>query len=164
MTRRHQSRIAHRGFFSIGVCQPKHEVNVGTLWRTATLYGASFVFTVGRRYQYQAGDTTKTPLHTPLFHFADIDDLIAHLPHGCPLVGVELDPRATHLTKFAHPPRAAYLLGAEDHGLSAKQRDACHYLVEIESALPQSMNVATAGAVLLHSRHTGVQRRAEVHA
>ena len=82
-----------------------------------------------------------------------MDDLIAHLPHGCPLVGAELDARARDLGDFAHPLRAAYLLGAEDHGLPARVLDRCHYLVRIETPVSESMNVACAGTVLLWDRH-----------
>ncbi len=142
------------GFFAIGVSHPKVEQNIGTLLRSAHLYGAAFVFTIGRRYRRQATDTPKTPQSTPLLHFTTVDDLHAHLPDGAPLVGVELDPRAVPLSRFVHPPRAVYLLGAEDHGLTADERDRCHHLVQIESARPQSMNVASAGTVLLYTRHT----------
>lgn len=91
--------------------------------------------------------------HTPLLHFTDIDDLHAHLPFSAPLVGVELDPRAVTLGRFQHPERAVYLLGAEDHGLTPDERDRCHHLVQIESLLPESMNVATAGTLLMYARH-----------
>lgn len=143
-----------RGYFGIGIYHGKTEHNIGTLWRSAHLFGAAFVFTVGRRYQQQATDTPKTPRHTPLFHFDTVDDLHAHLPHGCPLVGVELDPRAVMLTDFAHPERACYLLGAEDHGLPISVLDRCHQVVQVETLRPQSLNVAVAGSLLLHSRHT----------
>lgn len=142
-----------RGFFAIGVSHAKTEENIGTLLRSASLYGAAFVFTVGHRYRRQVTDTPKTPRHTPLFHFADIDDLHAHLPWSAPLVGVELDPRAVPLGAFVHPERAVYLLGAEDHGLTPDERDRCHHLVQIESLGTASMNVAVAGSLLLYTRH-----------
>lgn len=147
-----------RGYFGIGIVNGKTEANIGSLWRAATLYDASFVFTVGRRYKRQASDTPNTPRHTPLFEFQTFDDLLAHLPYGCPLVGVELDPRAVPLTEFRHPERACYLLGAEDHGLPVAVLDRCHMLVQIESALPASMNVACAGSLLLHNRFTAPAR------
>lgn len=147
---RHES--SERGYFAIGVWHPKTEANVGTLWRHATIYGAAFVFTVGRRYRPQASDTTATPRHTPLFHFDDIEDVVDHLPWSAPLVGVELDPRATSLTDFTHPERAVYLLGAEDHGLPPEVTDACHLLVQIPTPAPWSMNVAVAGTLALHDR------------
>lgn len=154
-----------RGFFAIGIAGGKTPANLGTLWRTATLYDAAFVFTVGRRYRGdQACDTPKTPRHIPLFHYADVTDLVEHLPRGCPLVGVELDPRAVSLSGYEHPERAVYLLGAEDNGLSVAQRDRCHDLVQIETARSFSMNVAVAGSIVLHSRHAQRLPRTEAAA
>lgn len=141
-----------RGFFAVGVYHPKTEANIGTLMRTAFLYEAAFVFTVGQRYRRQASDTPDATRHIPLFHFANVDDLIAHLPHETPLVGVELDPRGERLGEYRHPERAAYLLGAEDYGLPADVTDRCHALVEVESIRPQSMNVATAGSIVIYDR------------
>lgn len=148
-----------RGFFAVGVYHPKHSDNIGTLLRTASSYGAAFVFTVGQRYHRQASDTCNTPAHVPLLHFTDVDDLHEHLPHGCPLVGVELDPRAQELSAYSHRPRAAYLLGAEDHGLPQQVIDRCHDLIVIESARSWSLNVAVAGAIVLHDRHVRGARR-----
>ena len=144
---------APRGFFTIGIYHPKHEVNTGSLWRSASLYGAAYIFTVGRRYKAQASDTSAAPGRIPLLHFADTADLIAHLPHSCPLAGVEMDSRSVPLSRFTHPPRAAYLLGAEDHGLPAAIAGRCHVLVEVEAPAAQSMNVACAGTVLMHHRY-----------
>jgi tRNA G18 (ribose-2'-O)-methylase SpoU len=157
MTRRSFAR-AGRGFHAIGIWHPKTELNVGSLWRSASLYGAAFVFTVGRRYREQASDTVRTPKRTPLFHFTDVGDLVAHLPHSCPLVGVEMAMGAVPLAGFVHPERAAYLLGAEDHGLPETVLERCHRLVRIESAEPQSMNIACAGSVVLHHRFTAAAR------
>ena len=153
-----------RGFFAVGVYRPKTEANVGTLWRTAHLYGAAFVFTVGRRYQRQSSDTPKTPLHTPLFHFADINDLGEHLPWSAPLVGVELDSRSVSLPSYEHRLRSVYLLGAEDHGLPPDVLDACHDVIQIPSLAPQSMNVAVAGSVVLYDRHVKSLARDEAAA
>lgn len=124
------------------------------LWRTANLFGAAFVFTVGTRYRRQASDTMNTPQHTPLFHFADLDDLAEHLPWSAPLIGIELDDRSVPLTRFCHPERAVYLLGAEDNGLPPKVLARCHSIVQVETLRPQSMNVAVAGSLVLHHRHT----------
>lgn len=151
---------ADRGYFGIAVWHPKHQTNIGSLWRSSSLYGAAFLATVGKRYpQRQASDTMHSTMHTPLHHYADVDDLIDHLPHSCPLVGVELDPRAVDLTKFGHPVRALYLFGAEDHGLPPHITDRCHHLVQIPSALPHSMNVACAGAVVMSHRFMNPSRR-----
>jgi len=143
-----------RGFFAIGIYGCKTETNVGTLWRSATLYGAAFVFTVGRRYQRQSTDTPKTPMHTPLFHFSTVDDLVEHLPWSTPLIGVELDQRSKPLSQHSNNwERCAYLLGAEDRGLPADVLDKCHSILQIETPKPQSLNVAVAGSIVLYDRH-----------
>lgn len=153
-----------RGYFGVAIYHPRHDVNVGGLWRSAAAFGAAFTATVGARYStMQASDTSKTRLHIPLFHHATIDELIERLPHSCPLVGVELDPRAVPLERFHHPDRAVYLLGAEDHGLPPSVTDRCHHLVQVSSSVSWSLNVATAGSIVLHDRHTKqLARRAAV--
>lgn len=40
-----------RGYFGIGIYHTKNVLNVGTLWRSAHNFGASFIFTVGMRYR-----------------------------------------------------------------------------------------------------------------
>lgn len=147
--------MTSRGYFGVAIYRPKTTNNVGSLWRSATLYGAAFLGTVGHRYQRQPSDTMVSAKAVPLIHYRDLDDLVAHLPHGCPLVGVELDDRAVSLDTFVHPQRALYLLGAEDDGLPRAVRDACHYLVRIPTVVPVSMNVACAGSVLLFHRYMG---------
>jgi hypothetical protein len=118
--------MSARGYFAIGVYHPKTEVNVGSLYRTANLYGAAFVFTVGLRYQRRAADTMNTPQHKPLFHFEDLSDLIKHLPFSAPLVGVELDPRARMLRARRSPTTAGGGSSARSGGTpSLRQRRVC---------------------------------------
>lgn len=144
-----------RGYFGIGVWHPKTEVNIGTLWRSADLYGASFIFTVGQRYlpkHRQASDTSKAWRNIPLLHYLTIDELVDRLPHGAPLVAVELSPRAISLPDFTHPEAAVYLLGAEDHGITPGVLNRCHKIVQIPTVKDSCLNVATAGSIVLYDR------------
>lgn len=142
-----------RGYFGVAMYHTKNELNVGGLWRSSTAFGASFVATVGRRYQRkQASDTHNAREHTPLFHYADMDDLRAHLPYGCLIVGVEMSDQAVSLERFVHPQKALYLLGAEDHGLPQNVTDQCHRVVSIPTAVPWSLNVASAGSIVVAHR------------
>jgi tRNA G18 (ribose-2'-O)-methylase SpoU len=150
MTKRQQLRD-QRGFFGIGIEHGKSEANLGTLWRSAYTFGASFVFTVGRRYKHQSSDTVKAWRHVPLYHYADFDAFHAHLPYDAQLIGVELDDRAQPLGRFVHPQRAVYLLGAEDHGLSATAMQRCHRLIVLPGRF--CLNVSVAGSVVLYHRH-----------
>jgi tRNA G18 (ribose-2'-O)-methylase SpoU len=142
-----------RGFFAIGIEHTKTPQNIGTLWRSANLYGAAFIYTVGARYKHHSADTMNTPNHIPLFNFDTIEDLFKHVPFSTPIVGLELTEDSVPLSSFVHPERACYLLGAEDHGLSKKALKACHHIVQVETLRPQSLNVSVAGSILMHDRH-----------
>ena len=107
-----------KGYFGIGIEGPSKAVNVGTLFRTAHAFGASFVFTVRAQYNRREGghaDTSDTPRSVPTYHFAGLEDF--RLPLGCRLVGVEISAEAIELPSFRHPRQAAYILGAEREGL-----------------------------------------------
>ena len=144
--------MSRRGYFGIGVYHPKREVNVGTLWRHAYLYGASFIFTIGQRYGRQCADTSNTPDHLPLYAYDSFESFAAHSPRDCELVCVELAPSSCPLPEFRHPERAAYLLGAEDHGLPSAILSG-RTCVEIPSVRGWSMNVAVAGTLVMYDRY-----------
>ena len=139
-----------RGFFGIGVERSKTPANVGTLWRSADCLGASFIFTIGRRYPRQATDVTAAWRHIPLYEFADVVDFAAHRPHDCSLVGVELHPEASPLERFCHPERVVYVLGPEDGSLSAGLVELCQHVVQFDSRY--CLNVAAAGTVVMYDR------------
>lgn len=137
-------------YFGIGIDHTKTSHNVGTLWRTADLFGASFVFTIGRRYSKQSSDTMGTTKRIPLYHYQNAEELFKHIPSGCQIVGIELDERAVELKTFQHPKRAIYLLGAEDNGLTKTIVERCHQLVKLPGRA--SMNVAVAGSIVIYDR------------
>lgn len=145
-----------RGYFAIGVYNPKTSENIGTLWRHALLFNAAFIYTIGARYKVQASDTSKSHRHIPLYHYADITDFTAHKPQDCAVVFVELGPPALNLSTYEHPERAIYMLGAEDSGIPPEiilNYEHNMAVVKIESPNPQSMNVATAGTLAMYDRY-----------
>lgn len=140
-----------RGYFGIGIFAPKNEVNIGTLWRSAYIFGAAFIFTIGRRYKAQASDTVAAPRHIPLLNYLTYEDFMEHEPSNCQIICVENNEGAAPLAGFRHPERAVYLLGAEDNGLPAKILER-HQSIIIESERPFSLNVATAGTIVMYDR------------
>jgi tRNA G18 (ribose-2'-O)-methylase SpoU len=141
---------AQRGFFGIGIENTKTEMNIGTLWRTAHIMGASFIFTIGKRYKKQATDTMKSWRTIPLYNYPDFESFYQTLPYDCQLVGVELDEKSIPVASFEHPQRCVYLLGAEDHGLTNTALNKCHKLVQLPG--DYCMNVAVAGSIILFDR------------
>lgn len=145
-----KNQYPHTAFYGIGVMHGTNPVNIGTLWRHAYILGAAFIYTVDSKYKKQSADVVATPSRIPLYHYRDIEDLHTHLPHGSPLVGIELTDNATLVSDFTHPRRAVYLLGSETNGLSNKVLDMCHHVVKLPGYF--SMNVAVAGTIVIHDR------------
>lgn len=139
-----------RGFFGIGIQNTKTEMNVGTLWRSASILGASFIFTIGKRYKRQASDTMESWKHIPLYHYITLEDFYKSLPYDCQLIGVELDNKSVPVSHFKHPERCVYLLGAEDNGLTKEAINKCHKLIQLPGNY--CMNVAVAGSIVMYDR------------
>jgi tRNA G18 (ribose-2'-O)-methylase SpoU len=139
-----------RGYFGIGAESISKAVNVGNLLRSAHAFGASFVFTIGadERALEMRSDTSRAETHLPIYHWPSVDAM--RLPKGCSLVGVEILGDAVDLPSFPHPIRAAYVLGPERGQLTEELLAQCQHLVRIPTAF--SLNVATAGAVVMYDR------------
>lgn len=139
-----------RGYFGIGIQNGKTPENLGTLWRSADLLGASFIFTIGKRYKKQASDTMKSYRNIPLYNYDTFEDFYKALPYDCRLVGVELHETSIPIQNFVHPERCIYLLGAEDNGLSKEAIEKSHLIVQIPGR--HSMNVSVAGSIVIYDR------------
>src|SRR5690606_28778947 len=126
-------------------------MNVGSLFRTAHAFGASFVFTIAAAYDRSQGalaDTSDAPASLPFYEFPDVAGL--RLPRDCTLVGIELVEGAVDLPSFRHPRAAAYVLGAERGSLSPELLELCAHVVKIPTRF--SINLALAGAITMYDR------------
>lgn len=151
---------ARRGFFGIGMFEPKEMKNLGGLLRSAQNFSAAFVFTIGARYHPKAPtDTLNTTKHLPLFHYQDFDDFCTHMPFGADLVAIELSEQAKPLETYSHPSRAVYLLGGEDRTLPAEVLGACKTVRQI--ATRYCLNVASAATVVMYDRNVKQSTKGE---
>jgi tRNA G18 (ribose-2'-O)-methylase SpoU len=139
-----------KGYFGIGIYHPQKSVNIGTLWRTANILGASFIFTIGRKYKKQSSDTMKTPNHVPLFYYENFDGFKKCLPDNCDLIAIEIINNAKMLKNFCHPKCACYLLGAESYGIPADILNKCDDTIQLGGEY--CMNVSVAGSIVLYHR------------
>ncbi|WP_417449491.1 RNA methyltransferase [Kordiimonas sp.] len=145
-----------RGYFGIGIDGVSKEGNMGNLIRTAHGFGASFAFAVKPAVAQHSGapvtadfaDTSKTHTQIPFYAYASAAEV--DVPQGCKLVGIEITDDAIDLPSFRHPTRAVYVLGAERRSLSAEMAARCDYMIKIPTKF--SLNVATAGAIVMYDR------------
>ena len=146
-----------RGYFGIGVEGVSKPMNVGSLFRTAHAFGASFVFTVNAQYAQDEGeraDTSRAAQSVPLHEFASVGAI--RLPRDCTLVGIEIAEDAELLPSFRHPRCAAYVLGPERGSLSPELAAACAQLVKIPTRF--AINLAIAGAIVMYDRLISLER------
>jgi tRNA G18 (ribose-2'-O)-methylase SpoU len=141
-----------KGYYGIGIFRGKTIENLGTLWRSADLFHASFIFTIGKKYRKQASDTSLAFQRIPLYNYATFENFYQHMPYNCPLVGIEMDERSEDIRTFKHPERCIYLLGSEENGLPLKIIERCHRLVRLPGR--SSLNVAVAGSLVMYDRLT----------
>lgn len=139
-----------RGYFGVAVYRPKTTDNVGTLWRSAHVFGAAFLTVIGARYFKQPSDTMASTRHVPLYEHDTFEQFAAALPGNARLVGVELVAGARDLPGYGHPEQAVYLLGPEDGSLTPEILARCHSRIVIPGS--HCLNLAVAGSIVLYDR------------
>lgn len=145
--------------FAIGIEHTKTTHNVGTLLRSAVNFGASAVFTIGRRYKREASDTVNAAAQIPLIHCLGLDDFRDHMPKDWIPIIVELGDNARPIENFIHPKRCIYILGPEDGSVSRQLQDRYRTKIVIPSA--RCLNVAVAGSIVMYDR-IAKERRASL--
>jgi tRNA G18 (ribose-2'-O)-methylase SpoU len=139
------------GYFEIGLHEPRHEQNIGTLWRSAYQLGAAGLFIIGGlKYKRQSTDTYCAPRHIPLRHYATFTEYLSSKPEEMQLVAIEQG--GVELSNFRHPKQCSYLLGSEDEGLPTEIIEQCRWSISLESVNQNSYNVAIAGSIVMYHR------------
>lgn len=169
------------GNFGVFVMRPKYRVNVGTIWRSCGVLGASFMGAVGPLktppkgrgaagsdpWLRQGSDTVGAWHSVPYVTVPNLTTLRETYPTH-EIVAVEQAAQVhaaigktvwvSDLTHLIHPKRAIYLMGSEDHGFTAEQISTLLGLgatfAELATAGPcrSSLNVATMATVVMYDR------------
>lgn len=143
------------GYYGVGIEHAKTKFNYWSLFRTAQILDADFLFLIGARFTQHSADTMKSFRHIPVFSYENFNDFNSHRPYDCKLIGVEMVDNAIEISGYKHPERAIYLLGAEDHGLTNLAIDNCQELIKLYGE--RSLNVAVAGSIVLYDRMTKIK-------
>ncbi len=139
-----------KGYCGIGIFMPKTKENIGTLIRSAVMFGADFVFMIGERYVSQCS-AVKLDSKIPIFYFKDFETFCECMPPIEKFSVIELTENAKPLKEYNHRKIGIYILGSEDNGISKEilESDRCEFL-QIEGN--SSLNVAVAGSIVLYDR------------
>jgi tRNA(Leu) C34 or U34 (ribose-2'-O)-methylase TrmL len=143
---------ARRHPFHVAIENFGHDLNIGTVVRTANAFLAAEVHVVGRRRWNRRGAMV-TDRYQHLRHHADVAGLATWAAgDGLALVAVDNGPGAVPLETVALPERCVLLFGQEGPGLTAEARAVADLTVSIaQFGSTRSINAGVAAGIAMHA-------------
>lgn len=140
---------ARRHPFSVAIENWQHDLNIGSIVRTANAFLAETVHIVGRRRWNRRGAMV-TDRYQHIAHHPTIDDLVAAVG-GVPIIAVDNVEGAVDVVDAELPERCILLFGQEGPGLTAEALAAADRVVSIRQfGSTRSINAAAAAAIVMH--------------
>jgi tRNA G18 (ribose-2'-O)-methylase SpoU len=138
--------------FSVAIENFGHDLNIGTVVRTANAFLAAEVHIVGRRRWNRRGAMV-TDRYQHLRHHPDVASLLAHADAaGLTVVAVDTGPGSVPIETTPLPERAVLLFGQEGPGLTPEARAAATLTVSIaQFGSTRSINAGVAAGIAMHT-------------
>ncbi len=142
---------ARRHPFSVAIENWQHDLNIGSIVRTANAFAAATVHIVGRRRWNKRGAMV-TDRYQHVLHHDDVAGLLQWARgRGLPVVAVDNVPASVPITAYDLPERCVLLFGQEGPGLSAEALAGADAVVEIpQYGSTRSINASAAAAIVMH--------------
>lgn len=140
----------HRHEFAIAIENWRHDLNIGTVVRTANAFLAREVIIVGRRRWNRRGAMV-TDRYQHVRHVSSAAELAGALP-GYTVVAIDNLPGASPLETAELPRRSLLVFGQEGTGLSDEARaiaDAVYSIAQYGST--RSINAGVAAGIAMHA-------------
>jgi tRNA G18 (ribose-2'-O)-methylase SpoU len=143
-TRRHPFHVAIENW--------AHDLNIGSVVRTANAFLAAEVHIVGNRRWNRRGAMV-TDRYQHVRHHASVDELLAWAAgEGVPVLGVDNLPGSVALEGYPLPRACVLLFGQESVGLSDAARAAAVDVLHIaQFGSTRSINAGAAAAIAMHA-------------
>ncbi len=138
--------------FHVAIENWRHDMNIGTVVRTANAFLAREVHIVGRRRWNRRGAMV-TDRYQHVRHHETIEAFVAWAAlEGLPVLGIDNLPGSKALERHALPRRCVLLFGQEGPGLSDAARAACGALYSIaQYGSTRSINAGVASGIAMHA-------------
>jgi tRNA G18 (ribose-2'-O)-methylase SpoU len=142
---------ARRHPFHVAIENWQHDLNIGSIVRSANAFGAEAVHIVGHRRWNRRGAMV-TDRYQHVLQHPSIDDLVAWArERELPIIAVDNTAGAVPVDVFALPERCILLFGQEGPGLTDAAVAAASAHVEIRQfGSTRSINAAAAAAIVMH--------------
>jgi tRNA G18 (ribose-2'-O)-methylase SpoU len=153
---RHEAIVAdldgRRHDFHVAIENWRHDLNIGTVVRTANAFLAREVHIVGRRRWNRRGAMV-TDRYQHVRHHPTVADLVEHCRlAGLPIVAIDNLPGAVPLETVALPRRCLLLFGQEGPGLSDGARVGAITVCSIaQYGSTRSINAGVAAGIAMHT-------------
>ena len=141
-----------RHAFHVAIENWQHDLNIGSIVRTANAFLANTVHIVGRRRWNKRGAMV-TDRYQHVLHHATVEEFLAWArAHDLTVVGVDNVENSVSIDSTSLPERCVLLFGQEGPGLSPEALAACDLVVEIEQfGSTRSLNASAAAAIVMHA-------------
>jgi len=138
--------------FHVAIENWQHDLNIGSIVRTANAFLANTVHIVGRRRWNKRGAMV-TDRYQHVIHHPTIDEFLEWARnHHLAVVGVDNVPGSVSVDETSLPEACVLLFGQEGPGLSPEAIAASDLVVEIEQfGSTRSLNASAAAAIIMHS-------------
>ncbi|MDQ0893785.1 tRNA G18 (ribose-2'-O)-methylase SpoU [Agromyces ramosus] len=138
--------------FHVAIENWQHDMNIGSIVRSANAFAADTVHIIGRRRWNKRGAMV-TDRYQHLEYHPDVAAFAEWAREASvPIVAVDNVAGAVPIEAFAWPERCVLLFGQEGPGLSTEATDAADAIVEItQFGSTRSLNASAAAAIAMHS-------------
>ena len=153
-TRRHSFHVAIENW--------QHDLNIGTVVRTANAFLAKEVHIIGKKRWNRRGAMV-TDRYQHVRHHPTVEDFVTWARgEGLAIIGIDIFPDSKQLETYDLPKDCVLVFGQEGPGLSEEIHAAAEATLSIEQyGSTRSMNAATAAGIAMHAwirRHEFGQR------
>lgn len=138
--------------FHVGIENWQHDMNIGSIVRSANAFLADTVHIIGRRRWNKRGAMV-TDRYQHVVHHDDVDAFIGWARDaGLPVIAIDNVPGSVGIETFPLPRECVLLFGQEGPGLSPAALDAADAVVEIaQFGSTRSINASAAAAIAMHA-------------
>ena len=142
-SKRHKLQIAIENW--------QHDLNIGSIVRTANAFNAAAVHIVGKRDWNKRGAMV-TDRYLKVIHHSTISEFSDWCKEqSIPIIGIDNVPTSQHLESAQLPEECVLLFGQEGAGMSEEAIAVCEVLYAIEQyGSTRSMNASAAGAIAMY--------------
>ncbi|MDR9396376.1 RNA methyltransferase [Pontimonas sp.] len=150
-----------RHAFHVAIENWQHDLNIGSIVRTANAFVATEVHIVGRKRWNRRGAMV-TDRYQHVQHHPEVSDFVDYARGaGLRIIGVDNVPGSTPIEKTVLPENCVFLFGQEGPGLSEEALAASDQVIEItQFGSTRSINASAAAAIVMHQwvmqNHFGV--------